>query len=411
MARGLERNLGLYAVFTISIGAMIGSGIFVLPGLAAEITGPSVMLAFLLAGAIVLPAALSKSEMATAMPEAGGTYLYIDRAMGPLMGTVAGIGVWFALVFKAAFALAGLGGYLGHLADINVKPVALGIAVALITLNVLGAKVTGRAQALLVTGVLGVIAYFVMRGSIHVDSTNFEPFLKDGVSGLLTATALIFVSYAGVTKIASVAEEVKRPSRNIPLGILISIGLMMILYPAIVYVIVGVTPTALLSGSEAPFTDAAAQFMGSVGVDVMAVTAVLALTGMANAGLLASSRYPFAMSRNSLAPAFFQRIGPRGTPDVSILATGAALIALIAFVPLLDLAKLASAFQLVVFSFINLAVIAFRESHLDWYRPDFKSPFYPWVQIFGIVAAGVLLTQMGIGPIVGAIGIITGGVL
>jgi nucleotide-binding universal stress UspA family protein len=214
-----------------------------------------------------------------------------------------------------------------------------------------------------------------------------------------------------VTKIASVAEEVKRPSRNIPLGILISIGLMMILYPAIVYVIVGVTPTALLSGSEAPFTDAAAQFMGSVGVDVMAVTAVLALTGMANAGLLASSRYPFAMSRNSLAPAFFKRIGPRGTPDVSILATGAALIALIAFVPLLDLAKLASAFQLVVFSFINLAVIAFRESHLDWYRPDFKSPFYPWVQIFGIVAAAVLLTQMGIGPIIGAIGIITGGVL
>ena len=113
------------AVFTISIGAMIGSGIFVLPGLAAEITGPSVMLAFLLAGVVVLPAALSKSEMATAMPEAGGTYLYIDRAMGPLMGTVAGFGVWFALVFKAAFALAGLGGYLALLTNVDVKLVSL----------------------------------------------------------------------------------------------------------------------------------------------------------------------------------------------------------------------------------------------------------------------------------------------
>jgi amino acid transporter/nucleotide-binding universal stress UspA family protein len=411
MARGLERDLGLYAVFTISIGAMIGSGIFVLPGLAAEITGPSVMLAFLLAGLVVLPAALSKSEMATAMPEAGGTYLYIDRAMGPLMGTVAGFGVWFALVFKAAFALAGLGGYLALLTDVNVKLIGLAIGVALIALNLAGAKATGRAQALLVTAVLAVIAYFVMRGSINVDGANFEPFLKSGVGGLLTATAVVFVSYAGVTKIASVAEEVKRPSRNIPLGILISIGLMMILYPAIVYVIVGVTPPALLAGSEVPAADAAGQFMGSLGVDVIAVTAALALIGLANAGLLASSRYPFAMSRNSLAPSFFQRIGSRGTPVTSILATGGVLLVLVAFVPLLDLAKLASAFQLVVFSFINVAVIAFRESRLDWYRPDFESPFYPWVQAFGILAAMVLLSQMGLVPLVGAVGIIVLGVL
>ena len=411
MARGLERSLGLYAVFTISVGAMIGSGIFVLPGLAAKITGPSVMLAFLIAGVVVLPAALSQSEMATAMPEAGGAYLYIDRAMGPLMGTVAGIGVWFSLVFKSAFALAGLAGYLAFLADINGKLVALGIGVFLIGLNLLGARVTGGAQALLVTGVLGVIAYFVMRGSIHVDSANFEPFLKSGVSGLLTATALIFVSYAGVTKIASVAEEVKRPSRNIPLGILISIGLMMILYPAIVYVIVGVTPIAVLSASEVPVANAAESFMGALGVDIIAITAALALTSMANAGLLASSRYPFAMSRNSLAPSFFQRIGGRGTPITSILVTGATLLLLIAFVPLLELAKLASAFQLIVMSLINVAVIAFRNSGLDWYQPDFKSPFYPGVQIFGIVAAGVLLSQMGLIPILGAIGIIVFGVL
>ena len=108
----LHRSLGLYAVLTISVGAMIGSGIFVLPGLAFKIAGPSVILAFFLAGLVVLPAALSQSEMATAMPEAGGTYLYIDRAMGPLMGTIAGFGVWFSLVFKAAFALVGLSAYL-----------------------------------------------------------------------------------------------------------------------------------------------------------------------------------------------------------------------------------------------------------------------------------------------------------
>lgn len=411
MAKGLERDLGLYTVFAISIGAMVGSGIFLLPGLAAEITGPSVMLAFLLAGLVVLPAALSKAEMATAMPEAGGTYLYVDRAMGPLMGTVSGIGVWFALVFTAAFALAGIGGYLELLTDVDVEVVALGIGLFLIAINLLGAKITGGAQALLATGVLGVIVYFVLRGAIRVERVNFEPFLESNLSGLLSATALVVVSYAGVTKIASVAEEVKRPSRNIPLGILTSVGLMMILYPVMVYVIVGVTPLAILAGSEAPVADAAARFMSPGGVDVIAVTAALALAGMANAALVASSRYPFAMSRNALAPAFFQRVGRRGTPVGSILLSGVTMMALILFVPLLDLAKLASAAHLLVFSLVSVALTAFRESGLDWYQPDFKSPFYPWVQIFGIVAALILLTQMGLIPILGVVGMTVGGIL
>jgi len=131
---------------------------------------------------------------------------------------------------------------------------------------------------------------------------------------------------------------------------------------------------------------------------------------MANAGLLASSRYPFAMARNRLAPQQLANIGARsGTPVVSILVTGAALLALIAFVPLLELAKLASAFQLLVLSMVNLAVIAFRESKVPWYRPRFKSPFYPWVQLAGIAAAFLLLTQMGWVPILGAGGIVVGG--
>ena len=410
MAKGLERDLGLYAVFTISIGAMIGSGIFVLPGLGAKITGPSIMVAFLLAGLIVLPAALSQSEMATAMPEAGGAYLYIDRAMGPLMGTVAGFGVWFSLVFKAAFALAGLGAYLVFLADIPGKGIALGLATLLIILNVLGAKKTGGAQAFVVTAVLAAIVFFIVTGVPEVDTNRLDPFLAHGFDGLITAAAVVFVSYAGVTNIASVAEEVKNPKRNIPMGILLSISIMLILYPAIVYVMVGVTPLDTLSGSDTPVATAAEQFLGSVGVDVIAVVAVLALTGMANAGLLSSSRYPFAMSRNSLAPGFFMRIGSRGTPVYSILVTGGILLALVAFVPLIELAKLASAFQLLIMSFINLALIAFRESKLEWYRPSFKAPFYPWIQIFGIVAAGALLSQMGAIPILGAVAIVVGGV-
>ena len=114
MGDDLERDLGLYATVTISMGAMIGSGIFVLPALGLTKAGPAVVVAYVLAGLVVLPAALSKAEMATAMPESGGTYLYIDRAMGPLAGTVAGIGAWFSLVFKSAFALVGMGAFVRH---------------------------------------------------------------------------------------------------------------------------------------------------------------------------------------------------------------------------------------------------------------------------------------------------------
>lgn len=146
MPRELERDLGLYATVTISIGAMVGSGIFVLPGLAAEMAGPAVILAYPLAGLVVLPAALSKAETATAMPESGGTYLFIDRAMGPLPGTIAGLGAWFTLLFESAFALVGLGAYLLLFAPLPTKPVALALGVALLVVNLVGVKQTLRAR-------------------------------------------------------------------------------------------------------------------------------------------------------------------------------------------------------------------------------------------------------------------------
>ena len=400
----LRRSLGLYAVLTISIGAMIGSGIFVLPGLAFKIAGPSVVLAFFLAGIVVLPAALSKSEMATAMPEAGGTYLYIDRAMGPLMGTVAGFGVWFSLVFKASFALVGLSAYLEFFIPHPERPVAALLAILLIGVNLLGVRQTAKFQMFFVTGVILVLVAFVGFGMPSVESSAFDPFMPMGFTGLLSATAVVFVSYAGVTKVASIAEEVRQPGRNIPIGMLVSIGFMMLLYPAIVAVIVGVSPPGELATTETPMTLAAEQFAGTLGIAIVAGVAVVALLSMTNAGIIAASRYPFAMARNALAPPQLAAIGKRsGGPIAGIAVTGLVLLTLVTFVPLIELAKLASAFQLLVFALINLALIAFREAHLDWYEPEFKSPLYPVTQIFGISAALLLLTQMGTIPLIGAV--------
>jgi amino acid transporter/nucleotide-binding universal stress UspA family protein len=412
MPKELERDLGLLAVVAISVGAMVGSGIFILPGLAMVEAGPAVVAAYLLAGVFVLPAALSKSEMATAMPEAGGTYIYIERGMGPLLGTIAGIGTWFSLSFKSALALVGGMPYLAVLFDIPQTTVALVLCLLLIVVNVGGVKQTGRMQIGIVAVMLVAMGWFVVQSAPATDAVRYQGFFAEGASGLLAATGLVFVSYAGVTKIASVAEEVENPGRNIPLGILGSLVFTTFLYVAIVAIVVGAVPGPELLDSYTPMTDVAELTMGNIGVVAIVLAAVLALLSTANAGILSSSRYPFAMSRDALAPAVFESVSERfNTPRNAITITGLLMLGLIAFVPILSIAKLASAFKILVFALVNAALIAFREADLEEYDPAFESPFYPWTQLFGIGASGLLLTQMGLVPFAGAVGMVLVGLV
>ena len=413
MPKTLERDLGLPAVLAISIGAMVGSGIFILPALAVEIAGPAVILAYLVAGVLVVPAALAKAEMATAMPEAGGTYLFIERGMGPLLGTVAGIGTWFALSFKGALALVGGVPYLLLLFDVSpgaTTQVALALAALLVVVNVLGAKQTGRLQVVIVVVMLAALVWFVVGGGPSIRQPNYAPFFSDGAGGLLAATGLVFVSYAGVTKVASVAEEIADPDRNIPLGILGSLAFTTVLYVLIVAVMVGVTEPTTIAESATPMAVAAGATLGTPGVVAVVLAAVLALVSTANAGILSSSRYPFAMARDDLVPDSMASVSERfGTPSNSITLTGVVLLVLIAFVPLLEIAKLASAFQILIFVLINVALVAFREGNAE-YDPAFTAPLYPWVQIVGVLSGLVLLTQMGLVPFVGAVALIAVGV-
>ena len=415
----LDRSLGLYPTMMISMGAMIGSGIFVLPALGYKKAGPAVILAYVLAALVVLPAALSKAEMATAMPESGGTYLYIDRALGPLFGTVAGIGAWFSLVFKSSFALVGLGAYLLLFAPLSqgaVVPVALALGALVVVLNISGTELSGQIQAVIVTLVVASLAIYTINAGFTLESARFTPFVTEGNVGVVTAAAFVFVSYAGVTKVASVAEEVKDPGRNLPRAILGSMVIMTVLYVAVVGAVVGLSdPEVLTKGgpgdtaSLTPMADGAGLLLGGFGVLFISVVAIVALTSMANAGILSSSRFPLAMSRDDLFPAAFGRIDARfKTPRNAVLLTGALLLTLIAFVPVIELAKLASAFQILVFSVINLALVAFREADVPSYEPEFTAPGYPYVQAFGFLAGLGLLTQMGTLPILGAAGIIVG---
>jgi len=406
MRKTLERSLGFWSVFSISVGAMIGAELFVLPGIAAMKAGPAVILSYLLAGLIVLPAALSKAELGTAIPTSGGTYIYLDRSMGPFVGTIGGIGTWFSLFFKSAFALVGLGAYFALLLSLPIKYVAIAFCIGLIGINIAGVKKTAKLQVGIVLCVLTALAVLVGRGFGSLERQFYFPFTTHGWMGVVGTAGFVFISYAGVTKIASIAEEVKNPERNIPLGILVSLGAMVLVYVFVVFVIIGTIPLEDLGSDFTPVATSAGKLFGPIGKSIWAIVAVLALTSMANAGILSSSRFPFAMSRDNLVPGFLKSVHTKlRTPYPSILLTGGLMLILIAFVDVENLAKLASAFQILVYSLENLSVIIFRESNSEWYRPTFRSPGYPWMQLAGIALPLLLLLKMGTLPMIGISGI------
>ena len=223
---GLKKTLGLADVYAISTGAMFSSGFFLLPGIAAIQSGPSVALAYLLAGVLIMPAMFSVAELATAMPRAGGAYYFLDRSMGPLMGTIGGLGTWLALVLKTAFALLGMGAYLMLFVDVPIKPIAVGLTALFALLNIVGAKETSGLQRVLVASLVMILGAWVVQGlgymfgqdaGAMLEARLSGQFLENGVDGLFATVGIVFVSYAGLTKVASVAEEVRDPDRNLSL--------------------------------------------------------------------------------------------------------------------------------------------------------------------------------------------------
>jgi APA family basic amino acid/polyamine antiporter len=403
----LRKDLGLFDVYAISTGAMFSSGFFLLPGLAAAQTGPSVPLAYLVAGLFIIPAMVAVAELSTAMPRAGGAYYFLDRALGPMVGTVGGLGTWLALVLKSAFALVGMGAYLTIYFDVPIEPVAVGLTAAFALLNIVGAKETSGLQRFLVGTLVLILAFFLIQGLAEVQSMGvvevtaerFTPLFAFGFTGFMATVGFVFVSYAGLTKVASVSEEVRNPDRNIPLGMFMSLLTAVVIYTVGVYILVAVLPPEELRDDLTPVATAAQAFFdwlpGGSGVALIVVAAIAAFASTGNAGILSASRYPLAMARDRLVSARFAVLGRFQTPTFSILATAGLMTAAILFLDIEAIAKLASAFQLLLFSLLSLAVVIMRESKIAGYDPGFRSPLYPWIHIVGFLAPFWLIAEMG----------------
>ena len=404
----LQRTLSLPGAIAVSIGGML-SGIFVLPGLAVGITGSSVWLAFLVAALCILPAVLSKSELATSMPKSGGTYVYIERAFGPLFGTISGLGLWLSLLLKSAFSLVGLSAYLYVLIEVDsslTKSIALFSLLLILLLNIFGVKKVEKTQLLIVSiSVLSLVGLIIF-GFGSFDSALTEPVFSKESSGFISAVAFLYISYAGVTKVAAVAGEIKNPEVNLPKTMLISLFLITVVYVLVAIVLVGNVEASLLVNDIKPIYTLSQTLGGDAFGYAAGIVGVLTLLSMANSGVLASSRFPFAMARDKMLPDFLGSVSAKFmTPVYSIIVTAFIIGLAIIYLDVEKIAKLASAFKVLMFISVNLAVIVLRETNAQWYNPSYKSPFYPYVQIFGVISGVVLLAYLGLLPLLSVLGV------
>lgn len=398
--RGLKKELGLFDVYAIATGATLSSGFFLLPGIAAVGVGPALPLSYLVAALFLFPGLMCAAELATAMPRSGGLYFFLDRSMGPLWGTMSGFGTWCSLILKTAFALIGVGYYLGiFFPEAPMTLIAAGFAVVFGLLNLVGAKKSGSAQVFLVVGLLLLLLWFSGVGILQVNADNFRGFLNKGASSIVSTAGLVVVSYMGLTQIASVAEEVRNPVRNLPLGMFLAFGTALLVYLVGTSIMVGVVSAETLAmdgGDRTPVATVAEVLVGRWGEILMSVAAILAFSSVANAGILSSSRYPLAMGRDKLLPAIFSKLGKKTkTPHFSILVTVSLIILSVSVFDPVKVAKLASSFMLLMFAMSCTAVIVMRESRISSYDPGFHSPLYPWLQLLGIIAPLWLITVNG----------------
>ena len=407
----LPRNLGLLSALAIGVGTMVGAGIFVLPGAATAGAGPAATAAFVLGGIVALFTALSASELSTAMPEAGGTYVYIDEALGPIAGTVAGLGSWLGMSFAAAFYSIGFGEYLAvflSVPDVGVGPLvvtgeqlsAIALGALLVGVNYVGSELTGKVENAVVGTLLALLAVFAGFGLLAGDVsllTPFAPAETGGYAAILPVTALIFVSYIGFAKIATVAEELEDPDRNLPLSIVGSVAITTVVYAVVMVTVLSLVPWRQVAGNETAVAEAGRVLFGPVGFVALTVGGLLATASSTNAAVLAASRINLATARDEImSDRRSATDDDAGSPTRAVVVTGAFILAVVAIGGIETLAKAGSVLHLILYGLLNVALVVFRRADLpeEQYDPAFTVPLYPYVPVVGMLLSFGLIALM-----------------
>ncbi|WP_121822455.1 amino acid permease [Halostella salina] len=405
----LAKDLGPLAALTIGVGTMIGAGIFVLPGEAILQAGSMASVAFVLGGVIAMFTALSASELGTAMPKSGGAYYYVNHALGPLFGSVAGWANWLGLAFASAFYMVGFGRYIARIFGLSgsvgvgpasitvVKLIALVGGAFFVLINYVGAKETGRLQNVIVVLLVAILAVFTFLGTLRAEPGNLPD--PTSVVTTLETTGLIFVSYLGFVQITSVAEEIKDPGKNLPRAVIGSVVIVTVVYALVLVVMSAAVPQGFIadvitSGQENPIAvvEVGQYIQGAAMGGALLFGGLLATASSANASILASSRINFAMGRDRIVTPALNAIHPRfGTPYRAIGITGGLILLFIVIGDLTLLSGAASGLHLIIYGLLNAALLVMRYVAPEEYTPDFTVPLFPLLPILGVVFSFALL--------------------
>lgn len=407
------RDLGLFDATMIGIGAMIGAGIFVLTGIAAGEAGPASLLSFGLNAVVTLLTAFAYAELASAIPRAGGGYSFVRMAFPGGAGFIAGWILWFAYTVACSLYALGFAGYFWEFFDKYIpsltefvfgiigQPKAILVVTFLIGsgfiwLNLRGAEVTGKTENALTLSKIAILGVFLFFGLSRVFDEpgraidSLTPFLPHGLGGVIVAMGLTFIAFEGYDLIATVAEEIKEPEKNIPRATFIALGVTVFLYILILFVsLAAIHPKGIPSWQflgnfkETAIVRAAEDFMPTIGVLVIVAGGLLSTMSALNATVMAASRVAFSMGRDLWLPRAMSRIHVRRrTPHVAIITTGTILILMALTLPIEAVGSAASLIFLLTFALVNLSVIVLRRKYPEIPR-RYHVPFYPAVPLLG----------------------------
>ncbi|MDQ3887519.1 MAG: amino acid permease [Actinomycetota bacterium] len=431
----LRRSLGSLGLVGIGIGAIIGTGIFVLTGVAAATkAGPAIAVSFVVAGVASGLAALCYAEFASTVPVAGSAYTFSYASLGEFLAWIIGWDLMLEFIVGASAVSIGWSKYFTTGMAAMGVPVsaavagadgsvvnlpAAAIALALTAVLYLGIRLSSAVNVLIVSIKLAVVAFFIIFGAFFINVANWSPFVPPpqgageaaasldtpvwelvfgtmgsfGFQGVIAGAALVFFAYIGFDIVASAAEETRRPQRDIPLGILGSLGICAFLYVAVSLVATGILPYSKLN-TAAPLATAIAATGNSWATGIISLGAIVGLIAVILMLLLGQSRVAFAMSRDGLLPMWLARVHPRyRTPYRITLISGAVVAVIAAFTPIVEVAELVNIGTLFAFILVAVGVITLRRTRPELHRA-FRVPGVPLVPIIAVLVCLYLMLNL-----------------
>jgi APA family basic amino acid/polyamine antiporter len=367
--RKLKRSIGLWSAVAINVGAIIGGGIFVVTGIVAGLAGSALIISMIIAGIIAFFTALGFAELTAWKPMEGSVYAYSKELISPFAGFLSGWMWIIANTFTGAAVSLGFAFYLtAAFPGLPSNFIAAGLCLAFTLLNVVGARESASVNNVLVIIKLVILGFFMVFGVFYVNLGNFAPFVPLS-SGVLFGAFYIFFAYGGFARIAVAAEEVKDAKRNVPLAMLLSLGISMAVYILVGIVATGLVSAPTLASSNSPLTTAMNSTGNMVAAQIISVGGLVATASVLLTAILGVSRMEFSMARGKDLPSILAKVHAKfGTPTYAIIATGVVMAVLVLFVDLTRVVALSTFALLFNYSITNISAYKLKTDHRKYHK-------------------------------------------